>query len=101
MDMLKKSWDEVSKKLIQNCFRKAGILMQSQESVMDESDVPFKGITNNDDDAIGELEFDVDQLREVNVKLAPDYLEAHGLFNIDTDVATNDAQQLIVEEITN
>ena len=55
--------------------------MQSQESAMGESDDTFKGIAKGDH-AIGELEFDLSQLHEVNPGLAPDALHSDGLINI-------------------
>ena len=63
MFMLKKSWDEKSEKSIQNCFRTGGVSGQSKESAMYENNDSFKGILCNDDDPIGDLEFDFNQLR--------------------------------------
>lgn len=52
MLILKKSRGDISKNSIQNCFRKAGISAQCQESIMDENDNPFKEVvysnTNED-----------------------------------------------------
>ena len=71
--------------------------MQSQESAMGGSDDTFKGIAKGDH-AIGELEFDLNQLHEVNPGLAPDALHSDGLINIGADLATNNAQPSTVEE---
>ena len=97
MVMLRKSWDEVSKRTIKKCFRKGRILMQSQESAMGESDDTFKGIPKGDH-AIGGLEFDLNQLHEVNPELAPDDLHSDGLIDIGADLSTNNAQPSTVEE---
>ena len=97
MVMLRKSWDEVSERIIKKCFRKGRILMQSQESAMGESDDTFKGIPKGDH-AIGGLEFDLNQLHEVNPELAPDDLHSDGLIDIGADLATNNAQPSTVEE---
>ena len=99
--MLKKCWNKVSEKLIQNCFCKVRILMQSQESAIDQNDNPFNSIAKNDENAIGALEFDLNQLCEVNLKLSPDDLEADKLINIGPDVTTSNAQPLTLEEIVN
>ena len=101
MLMLKKSWDEISEKTIQNSFRKAGISAQSQESAMDENDDTLKEVLCNDDDPIDELEFDLNQLREVNPELASACLNSNELVEIDADIATNNSQPLTVEEIVN
>ena len=97
MVMLRKSWNEVSERTIKKCFRKGRILMQSQESAMGESDDTFKGIPKGDH-AIGGLEFDLNQLHEVNPELAPDDLHSDGLIDIGADLATNNAQPSTVEE---
>ena len=101
MFMLKKSWDEKSEKSIQNCFRTGGVSAQSKESAMYENDDSFKGILCNDDDPIGDLEFDFNQLRQVNPELNFVNLDANDLVDIDADIASNNSQPLTVEEIVN
>lgn len=80
--MLKKSWDEISKKTIQNCFRKAGISAQSHESAMDENDDLFKKVLCNGDAQIGELEFNLNQFRQVIPELAPANLNTNELVEL-------------------
>ena len=94
MFTLKKSWDEISKKTFQNCFRNTVIATQSQESAMDENVDTFKEILCNDEDLLVELEFDLNQLCEVNSELAPANLSANGLLDIDADIGTNNSQPL-------
>ena len=65
---------------------------------MDENDDPFKDVLCNDDDPIGELDFDHKQLREVNSELAPENLNANEFVDIDVDIATSNAQSLTVKE---
>ena len=66
--MLKMPWDEISQKINPNCFRQTGISTQSQKSAMDENNNPFKVLCN--DDPIGEIEFDLNQLCAVKQELA-------------------------------
>ena len=101
MFMLKKSWDEKSEKSIQNCFRTGGVSAQSKESAMYENNDSFKGILCNDDDPIGDLEFDFNQLRYVNPELNFANFDANDLVDIDADIASNNSQPLTVEEIVN
>ena len=85
------SWDEISKKTIQNCFRKTGNSGQSQESAIDEIDDPFKEVLCNEDDPVGELEFDLNQLHEVNLELAPTNLAENEFVDIGADITTNNS----------
>ena len=101
MFMLKKSWDEIREKTIQNRFRKDGRSAQSQESAMDENQDPFKEVLCNDSDPIGELEFDLNQLCEVNPELASANLNENELVDIVADIVTKNSQLLTVEEIVN
>ena len=99
--MLKRSQNEIIEKTIQNCFRKAEVSVQSQESAMDENDNLLKEVLYDNDDPIRELDFDLNQLREVNPQLASASLNANELVEIDADVATTNLQPLTVEEIVN
>ena len=54
-----------------------------------------------DDSAVDELEFDLNQLRKARPDLAPENLNADGLFDFDRDVATNESRPLSVDEIVN
>ena len=66
---------------------------------MDEDDDPFRSLCTDVDDSIADLEFNLDQLRQINPELAPDELDAAGLIDIDACIATNQSQALTVEEI--
>ena len=59
--------------------------METQEAAMDEHDDPFKGIVDacEDDHAVGKLEFDLNQLREVRPDLAPENIDADRLVDSD------------------
>ena len=52
---------------------------------MDEHDDPFKGMVDDgeNDSAVDELEFDLNQLREARPDLAPEKLDADGLVDFD------------------
>ena len=68
---------------------------------MDDHDDPFKGMVDDgeDDSAVDELEFDLNQLHEARIDLTPDKLDANGFVNFDREVATNESRPLSVEEI--
>ena len=51
MHLLVAAWDRVSKETVQNCFRKAGLSQETQESAIDDDDDPFKALL----DEIGNL----------------------------------------------
>ena len=73
--------------------------MKCQESAKDENNDPFKEVLCNDEDRIGELEFDLNHLCEVSPELALANLNTSELIDIDVDIATNNSQSLTVEEI--
>ena len=78
MMMLKTAWDEVTEKTILNCFRKSGISVEAQTVALNDYDDPFKEIMDDgeDDSAVEELEFDLNQLRQTRQDLAPESLDA-------------------------
>ena len=55
--------------------------MEAQEGAINDHDDPFKGMVDDgeDDSAVNELEFDMNQLREARPDLAPGSLDADGL----------------------
>ena len=57
----------MTEQTIRNCFRKSGISLEAQESVMDDHDNPFKGMVDDGED---ELRFDLNQLRKARPDLA-------------------------------
>ena len=79
--MLKKAWGEATEQTIRNCFRKSGISLEAQEGAMDDHDAQFIGMLDDgeDDSAVDELEFDLNQLREARPGLAPENIDADGL----------------------
>ena len=70
---------------------------------MNDHDDPFKGMVDDceDDSAVDELVFDVNQLREARPDLAPEDLDADGLVNFDREVATNKSRPLFADEVVN
>ena len=70
---------------IQNCFRKSGISLEAEEGAMDDYDDPFKSLVDDgeDDSALYELEFDLNQLRKVRPDLAPENLDVDGLVDLN------------------
>ena len=50
MRMLVKSWDAVSTNTVNNCFRKAGILEETQFASINDEDDPFKILQQNVDE---------------------------------------------------
>ena len=69
--------------------------MKCQESAKDENNDPFKEVLCNDEDPIGELEFDLNHLCEVNPELALANLNSNKLIDIDVDIATNNQLAII------
>ena len=63
----------------------------------------LKGSVNDGEDnsAVDELEFDLNQLREARSDLAPENLDANGFVDFDKEVATNESRLLSVDEIVN
>ena len=78
--MLKKAWGEMTEQTTPNCFTKSGISLEAQEGAIDDYDEPFKGMVddNEDDSAVDELEFDLNQLCEAGPDLAPKNLDVMG-----------------------
>ena len=70
---------------------------------MDDHDDPFKGMLDDgeDDSAVDELEFDLNQFHEARPDLAPENLDADGLIDFDREIATNKSRPLCVNEIVN
>ena len=67
---------------IRNCFWKSGISLEAQEGSMDDHDDPFKWMVDDGEDgsAVDELGFDLNQLPEARPDLAPEKLDADGLW---------------------
>ena len=101
MMMLKQAWGEVTEQAVWNCFRKSGISLEVHEGAMDNHDDLFKVMVDDgeDDSAVGELDFDLNQLCEARPDLAPENLDADGLVDFDTEVATIESRPLPVDEI--
>ena len=70
---------------------------------MDDHDDLFKGMVDDgeDDSAVDELEFDLNQLCKARPDLAPENLDADGLIHFHREVVTNKSRPLSVDEIVN
>ena len=103
MMIIKKAWGEVTEQAIRNCFRTSGISLEGQEGSMYDHDDPFKGMVDDgeDDSAVDELEFDLNQLSKARPDLAPEIIVADGLVDFDREVATNESRLFSVDEIVN
>ena len=101
--MLKEAWGGATKQTVRNSFRKSGISLGAQEGAMGGHDDPFKWLVDDgeDDSAVHELEFDLNQLRKARLDLAPENLDADGLVDFEREVATNESRPLSVDEIVN
>ena len=93
----------MTEETIRNCFRNSGISLEAQEGAMDDHDDPFKGMVNDgeEDSAVDDLEFNLNQLREARSDLAPEKLDTHGLIDFDREVATDKSQPLSIDEVVN
>ena len=81
-------------KYVSKPFKIIFVRPEFQESATEE-------VLSNDDDPIGELNFDLNQLCEVNTGLTPANLQANELFDIDAGIETKNLQPLTVEKIFN
>ena len=70
--------------------------MEAQTGAMNDHDDPFKEIMDDgeDDSAVEELEFDLNQLRKTRQDLAPESLDTESLIDFDRDLATNESRPL-------
>ena len=71
---LKKAWCEVTEQTIRNCFRKSAISLEAQEGAMEDHDDSYKRMVDDaeDNSAVDELDFDLNQLRKARPDLAPE-----------------------------
>ena len=89
MNLLVAAWDRVSKETVQNCFRKAGLSQETQESAINDDDDPFKALLEE----IGNLrERDPDLVQ--NGVTADDVLAAHSEVITSDNLPPNDQQIL-------
>ena len=91
MTMLVAAWDGVSETTVVNCFKKAGICKESQESSINDDDDPFKVLAE-----------EMNILRERNSDLVPGDVTAEALVEADEDIITVDGvvrtdQEVLVE----
>ena len=77
--------------------------MVAQEGAMDDHDDPFKEMADDGEDgsAVGELEFELNQLKEARPDLASENVDADELVDFDREVATNESRPSSFEAIVN
>ncbi|XP_068697246.1 tigger transposable element-derived protein 4-like [Montipora foliosa] len=88
MAILTEAWGRVSEKTMRNCFRKAGIGSQAQQSALNDDDDPFKILLE-----------DITALRERSPELVPDEVSAEDVVDTDSGVLTSDIGSLSDEDI--
>ena len=76
MQMLVSAWNALTTETIVNCFRKAGIFGENQDTAIAEEDDPFK-----------DLQDEIDALRTVQPDLIPEDINAASLVDIDAKVS--------------
>ncbi|XP_063598706.1 tigger transposable element-derived protein 6-like [Penaeus indicus] len=74
MKLLADSWELVSKETIVNCFRKAGITPDGQQSAIDDSNDPFK-----------DLQESSNNWRKADSSMVPNDVTATALLSLDDD----------------
>ena len=79
MTMLVAAWDGVSEITVVNCFKKAGICKESQESSINDNDDLFKVLAE-----------EMNILRERNPDLVPGDVTSEALVEADEDIITAD-----------
>ena len=81
MRMLVRSWDAVSANTVKNCFRKAGILEETQVASINDEDDPFKLLEEN----VNELKLSC---------LVDGDLTVNDYVNIDFEVCTSETSAI-------
>lgn len=81
MNMLTAAWDKVSETTVQNCFKRAGISEQSQEHAMNDTDDPFKELTE-----------ELENLRERAENQVSTQVSAETMIECDDDLLTADTE---------
>ena len=87
--MVEKAWGKVTEQTIWICFRRSGILLEAQESAVDDRDDLCKGIVDDVVDVSAVDELDLNQLRDARPDLAMENLDADRLVDFDSEIVTN------------
>ena len=88
MNMLSTAWNKVYETTIKNCFRRAGISQQSQESAANDSDDPFR-----------DLDEELDALRERAPDVISPEVSTATVTECDDDILTSDSEGLSDQDI--
>ena len=76
MQMLVSAWNALTTETIVNCFHKAGISAENQDTAIAEEDDPFK-----------DLHDEIDALPTVQLDLIPEDINAASLVDVDAEVS--------------
>lgn len=88
MAILTEVWGRLSEETIPNCFRKAGIANQAQQSALNDDDDPFKILLE-----------DISALQKRRPELVPDEVSAEDVVDTDSGVLTSNIISLSNEDI--
>ena len=90
MKFLVQAWNRVSKETIQNCFRCAGIYLETQADAIEDNDDPFKS-----------LQSDMDELKLLDPTLVPDGTTAEDFTDADQTLSVAESATTDDDEILN
>ena len=90
MKFLVQAWNRVSKETIQNCFRCAGISLETQADAIEDNDDPFKS-----------LQSDMDELKLLDPTLVPDGTTAEDFTDADQTLSVAESATTDDDEILN
>ena len=88
MTILAGAWNRVSAETVRNCFRKAGIGSEAQQSAIHDDDNPFRMLTE-----------EMESLRENYPELVPECVTSDAVIDTDQNLLTSDIGSLTDEDI--
>lgn len=88
MTILAGAWNRVSAETVRNCFRKAGIGSEAQQSAIHDDDNPFRMLTE-----------EMESLRENYPELVPECVTSDAVIDTDQNLLTSDMGSLTDEDI--
>ncbi|XP_028418806.1 jerky protein homolog-like [Dendronephthya gigantea] len=88
MMILTGAWNRVTAETVQNCFKKAGIGSEAQQSAFCDTDDPFRFLSK-----------ELETLRESSPELVPTCITLNDVIGTDQDLLTSNMESLTDEEI--